>query len=69
MLRPHLWDKKEVVKSLNLEDLTDGTPVVKDKLFDLVIEEGQSAKESVLVTDINIRATQHYVKKYKDDEE
>jgi transposase len=40
-----------------------------EKLFDLVIEEGRTAKEAALITGINIRTAQHYVKKYNDDEE
>jgi transposase len=33
-----------------------------------VIEEGKSAKDAALITGINIRTAQHYVKKYNDDE-
>jgi transposase len=40
-----------------------------EKLFDLVIEEGKTAKEAALINDINIRTAQHYIKKYNDDEE
>src|SRR5246127_1651805 len=40
-----------------------------EKLFDLVIEEGKSAKDAALITGINIRTAQHYIKKYNDDEE
>lgn len=32
------------------------------KLFDLIIEEGFSAKDAVLVTGINIRTAQNYKK-------
>jgi hypothetical protein len=39
------------------------------KLFDLVIEEGNTGKEATLITGINIRTAQHYIKKYNDDEE
>jgi transposase len=39
------------------------------KLYDIVIEEGKTAKEAALVTGINIRTAQHYIKKYNDDEE
>ena len=34
-----------------------------------MIEEGKAAKEASLITGINIRTTQHYVKKYNEDEE
>ena len=34
-----------------------------------MIEEGKSAKDAALITGINIRTAQHYIKKYKDDEE
>jgi hypothetical protein len=40
-----------------------------EKLFDLVIEEGKTAKEAALITGINLRTAQHYVKRYNDDEE
>jgi transposase len=40
-----------------------------EKLIDLVIEEGKTAKEAALITGINIRTAQHYVKQYNDDEE
>ena len=40
-----------------------------EKLFDLVIEKGKTAKEAALMTGINIRTAQHYIKKYNDDEE
>jgi hypothetical protein len=40
-----------------------------EKLFDLMIEEGKSAKDVALITGINIRTAQHYIKKCKDDEE
>ena len=39
------------------------------KLYDIVIEEGKTAKAAALVTGINIRTAQHYIKKYNDDEE
>ena len=35
-----------------------------------MIEEGKSAaKDAALITGINIRTAQHYVKKYNDDEQ
>lgn len=34
-----------------------------------MIEEGKSAKDAALITGINIRTAQHYIKKYNDDEE
>jgi hypothetical protein len=40
-----------------------------EKLFDLVIEEGKTTKEATLITGINVRTAQHYVKKYNEDEE
>src|ERR1700738_2086260 len=40
-----------------------------EKLFDLVIEEGKTAKEDALITSINVRTAQHYLKRYDDDEE
>ena len=33
------------------------------------MEEGKTAKDAALITGINIRTAQHYVKKYNDDEE
>ena len=45
------------------------TPDQIEKLFDLVIEEGKTAKEAALITGINIRTGQHYIRKYNDDEE
>jgi transposase len=38
-------------------------------LFDYVIEQGKTAKDAALLTGINIRTAQHYIKKYNDDEE
>src|ERR1700719_819474 len=40
-----------------------------EQLFDYVIEQGKTAKEGALLTGINIRTAQHYIKKYNDDEE
>ena len=40
-----------------------------EKLIDLVIEEGKTAKEAALITGINIRTAQHYVKRNNEDEE
>ena len=40
-----------------------------EKLYDLVIEEGKAAKEAGLITGINIRTAQHYIKRYNDYEE
>lgn len=34
-----------------------------------MIEQGKTAKEAALLTGINIRTAQHYIKKYNDDEE
>ena len=34
-----------------------------------MIEEGKTAKEATLITGINIRTAQHYIKKYNDDDE
>ncbi|KAI9502136.1 hypothetical protein BX070DRAFT_178703, partial [Coemansia spiralis] len=45
------------------------TPQQIEKLFDLVIEEGRSAKEAALMAGINVRTAQHYVKTYRDDEQ
>ncbi|KAI9500586.1 hypothetical protein BX070DRAFT_229504 [Coemansia spiralis] len=45
------------------------TPQQSERLFDLVIEEGRSAKEAALMAGINIRAAQNYVKIYRDDEQ
>jgi hypothetical protein len=39
-----------------------------EKLYDLV-EEGKAAKEAGLITGINIRTAQHYIKRYTDYEE
>ena len=39
------------------------TPDQIEKLFDLVIEEGKTAKEAALITGINIRTGQHYIRK------
>lgn len=38
-----------------------------EKLFDLVIEEGNTAKEAALITGVNIRTAQHYVKRNNDN--
>ena len=40
-----------------------------EQLFDYVIEQGKTAKDAALLTGINIRTAQHYIKKYNDDEE
>ncbi|OZJ01798.1 hypothetical protein BZG36_05533, partial [Bifiguratus adelaidae] len=40
-----------------------------EQLFDFVIEQGKTAKEAALLTGINIRTAQHYIKKYNDDNE
>ena len=40
-----------------------------EKLVDLVIEEGKTSKVAALITGINVRTAQHYVKKYNADEE
>ena len=40
-----------------------------EKFIDLVIEEGKTAKGAALITGINIRTAQHYVKRYNEDEE
>ena len=37
--------------------------------FDLMMKEGKTSKEATLITCINVRIAQHYVKKYNDDEE
>ncbi|KAI9504189.1 hypothetical protein BX070DRAFT_223615, partial [Coemansia spiralis] len=42
------------------------TPQQIKRLFDLVIEEGRSAKEAALMTGINVRTAQTHVKTYKD---
>ena len=39
-----------------------------EQLFDYVIEQGKTAKEAALLTGINIRTAQHYIKKCNDDE-
>ncbi|KAI9503587.1 hypothetical protein BX070DRAFT_224193, partial [Coemansia spiralis] len=43
------------------------TPQQIERLFDLVIEEGPSAKEAALMAGINVRTAQNYVKTYRDD--
>jgi hypothetical protein len=40
-----------------------------EKLFDLVIEEGKTVKAAALITAVNIRTAQHYIKKCNDDEQ
>jgi hypothetical protein len=40
-----------------------------EQLFNYVIEQGKTAKDARLLTGINIRTAQHYVKKYNGDEE
>jgi hypothetical protein len=40
-----------------------------EQLFDYVIAQGKMAKEASLLTGINIRTAQHYIKKYDDNEE
>ncbi|KAI9504722.1 hypothetical protein BX070DRAFT_222747, partial [Coemansia spiralis] len=42
------------------------TPQQIERLFDLVIEEGRPAKEAALMTGINVRTAQNYVKTYRD---
>ncbi|KAI9503295.1 hypothetical protein BX070DRAFT_225134, partial [Coemansia spiralis] len=37
-----------------------------ERFFDLVIKEGRSAKEAALMTGINVRTAQNYVKIYRD---
>ncbi|KAI9505635.1 hypothetical protein BX070DRAFT_220427, partial [Coemansia spiralis] len=37
-----------------------------ERLFDLVMEEGRSAKEAALMTGINVRTAQNYFKTYRD---
>jgi hypothetical protein len=55
---------------LKSDVLTDRTPRTSSKSsFDLVIEEGKAAKEAALMTGINIKTTQHYMKKCDDDDE
>ncbi|KAI9505174.1 hypothetical protein BX070DRAFT_233326 [Coemansia spiralis] len=45
------------------------TPQQIERLFDLAIEEGRSVKEVVLITGINGRTAQNYVKAHRDDEQ
>jgi hypothetical protein len=40
-----------------------------EQLFDYVIEQGKTAEDAALLTGINIRTAQHYIKKHNDDEE
>jgi transposase len=40
-----------------------------EQLFDYVIEQGKTAKEAALLTGINVRTAQHYIKTYNDDDE
>jgi hypothetical protein len=40
-----------------------------EQLLNYVIEQGKTAKDASLLTGINIRTAQHYIKKYNDDEE
>jgi hypothetical protein len=40
-----------------------------EQLFDYVIEQDKTAKDAALLTGINIRTAQHYIRKYNDDEE
>ena len=54
------WKPRGSYRRYNLDQI--------EKLFDLVIEEGKTAKDAALVTGINIRTAQHYVKMYNDDE-
>ena len=67
----HLWSKIPWRKEIGIpEDLTDDTTFDQiEKLFDLVIEEGKTAKDAALITDINVGTAQHYLKRYNDDEE
>jgi hypothetical protein len=39
-----------------------------EQLFEYVSEQGNTAKNAALLTGINIRTAQHYIKKYNDDE-
>ncbi|KAF7728303.1 hypothetical protein EC973_006244, partial [Apophysomyces ossiformis] len=45
------------------------TPQQIEKLFDLVIEEGRTAKEAGLIMGINVRTAQRYIESYNRDEE
>jgi hypothetical protein len=40
-----------------------------EQLFECVIEQVKTAKDAAILTGINIRTAQHYIKKYNDDEE
>ena len=40
-----------------------------EQLFDYVTEQGKTAKDAALLTGINIRTAQNYIKGYNDDEE
>ncbi|RCH90494.1 hypothetical protein CU098_008912 [Rhizopus stolonifer] len=45
------------------------TPAQVQELHDLVIEQGMSARKAELVLGIVVRASQNYVKQYKDNEQ
>jgi hypothetical protein len=61
-------------KNINTQQLAWRRPKLEshptvEKLFDLVIEEGETVKEATLITGINIITAQYYIKKYNDDDE
>lgn len=61
--------RQETVKPKTRGSYRQYTPHQIEKLFDLVIEEGKTAKEAALITGINVRTAQNYIKMYKNDEE
>lgn len=62
-------ERQETVKPKTRGSYRRYTPYQIEKLFDLVIEEGKTAKEAALITGINVRTAQNYIKMYNNDEE
>ncbi|KAJ2557933.1 hypothetical protein EV175_001057 [Coemansia sp. RSA 1933] len=61
--------RKEHVRDKTRGPYRRYTPQQIERLFDLVIEEGRTAKEAALMTGINVRTAQNYVKTYREDEQ
>ncbi|KAI9502074.1 hypothetical protein BX070DRAFT_246966 [Coemansia spiralis] len=67
--KPENEPKKKQTEAKARESYRRYTPQQIKRLFDLVIEEGRSAKEAALMTGINVRTAQNYAKTYRDDEQ
>jgi hypothetical protein len=58
-----------LVKDTNMKMIVNPRGSCRRCNFGLEIEEGKTSKEAALITGINVRTAQHYVKKYNADEE